>query len=389
MRVVQASLIILCILISNFALAQDEDPPYVYQPTRILFNTRGDSPFGALHSQLVDINNSSGYKDFADMARLDGHVVSQQHIANITSGLLNNYDVLVLPLPYAPTAAETQALKAWISDGGGLLLMVDHSAKYQHLDAWEVFLKEYGIGFGSDNLSTTNMTIDKTSVMTKWWPNKMVKAPIKDGVSAPNQWVSTYLTVDKKKARTIVKDNKNNKIFSAVSTTHNLGKGRVLVIGDWLLFNSDSWLAGVPIDQADNFNFSRNVFIYLSGAADLTAEYIEPVKSKYKVGKRLKCKIKMVNEGTQSSFATYVNVYLSKKRILYNKKNVKYLLGKYNLNAIHPNMSRIENFKAKVPADVNPGKYFVIVDFDPERDFDDLYYDNNVVRSKSRLEIIE
>lgn len=385
MKVINVIVIIILLIVPAAVFAQ-EDGAYVYQKPRVLFNTRGSSEYEAF-SQMVDINTSWGYKTFADMARADGYICSQQHITTITKALLANYDILVLPVPYSPTAAETTVLKDFINDGGGVLLMVDLSDKYDHLANWGVFLKEYGIGFSGKNYSNTSMNILQNVVLSQPWPANSIKVPIKDSPTPPTQWVGTYLTVDKKKALAAVKENSTKKIFAAIPTTHLLGKGRIAVLGDWLLFNSGSWRGQVPIGQNDNLFFSRDVLHYLAGASDLTAEYITPDKKEYAVGQLLKSKIKLTNEGTQSSFATYVEVYLSKKKVLYNKKNIKYLVDTFNLNAIHPDKIRIKNFKAKVPSGVKPGKYWLVIDIQPERIFDDLYYDNNIVRSTSKITI--
>jgi hypothetical protein len=109
--------------------AKVEHPAYTQKHPRVLF----DEAHNNFHTA------GGRYKAFADLVTNDGYQVAP-NVQKFSKGTLSGYDVLVIANPLgAPvengfaaankpafTDAECEAVRAWVSGGGSLLLIADH-----------------------------------------------------------------------------------------------------------------------------------------------------------------------------------------------------------------------------------------------------------------------
>jgi len=119
--------------VADTAFHPDVGPPAFAQ---------GSGPRGALDQAHHNFHTVDGrYLSFARLLRADGFVVSGSDVP-LTAGALADIDVLVvanalnernestqgwtLPTPSAFTPEEIAAVRAWVEEGGALLLIADH-----------------------------------------------------------------------------------------------------------------------------------------------------------------------------------------------------------------------------------------------------------------------
>ena len=319
--------------------------------------------------EFIDIN-TGGFSRFAQVAREEGYRIEQGFHRRITDENLEGVAVYILPGPsFALLDEDKNALRRFLSAGGGLIVFGWHGVDLINLSS---FTGEFGVEIYD----------------YEYPPTRTATVPAGCPVSGPYPCSSLI-----SKARTHVRIlNYNNaiaiaildngKTFGAISTHKNLGKGKLVALGDMGMF-ADASIEG-NIGVADNEAFVRNVLVYMQSDCDLR---VTLCKAKLRRGK-VKINARVRNVGTLTSETTIVRFYLSTSNTYpVGPAGVTATLGKVNLPALNPGKSKKVKVKLKIPGWVTPGDYYVIAVADPDGDIRDSDTSNNYKASKKRITI--
>ncbi|MHA1736761.1 MAG: hypothetical protein ACTSYX_03690 [Candidatus Thorarchaeota archaeon] len=214
-----------------------------FTPAKILFDeshTANGSSFWApgnasLFSWMLGVNGYNSSTNFDDP---------------LDSGILDNFDVLVIFFPMKNlTSAEVAAVKSFVENGGGLL-MVGIDAK----NAWafrSTFLNtlstEFGITFNSDEIRGVADSLN----------THQITEGITDILLDGDQLYSCSLSLDSSGQSIIEKDGQT----VAAVTEH--GSGRVVAVGSPAPFYM--YRKGTYGHGPNDFQFSLNVIDWLTG----------------------------------------------------------------------------------------------------------------------------
>ncbi|MEM7249072.1 MAG: lamin tail domain-containing protein [Acidobacteriota bacterium] len=173
---------------------------------------------------------------------------------------LSGYDVVILPEPNSPfTAAETTALRDWVSDGGGLFLITDHQTSDRDCDGFDsphigndlmgvviaggnitdaglfgiVFNVEEIAGLGDEDYWFTDAVDDNTSTDPS---DPIIFGPHGDGSGGLGFFGATAMTIDASANPTVRghvwRSGAPQADLLVTFATASLGMGRIACIGD-------------------------------------------------------------------------------------------------------------------------------------------------------------
>ncbi len=171
----QGQVLLLSLALLSCGGGQEADPDYHARANRPAFVT--DHPnvlFDEAHNNIHTVSGT--YEPFAELMGSDGYAVVSNR-REFTNEVLDGCSILVISNPkgkeqkYDPafTTEECNAVKQWVADGGGLLLIADH---YPIGSAAEILSKRFGVdmskGFTNDSLycdpsSSTSSELDGKS----------------------------------------------------------------------------------------------------------------------------------------------------------------------------------------------------------------------------------
>lgn len=229
------------------------------------------------------------YRDWAERLRQRGYEVTANRAFSLTLPLLSQYDVCVLALPTQPLApSEITALKEFVHNGGGLLLLADAFGWGRGLNPLS---QEFGITINSDVLADwdDSRPIRPFHFFIHTWPRQGPLTAFVDLVMY--DWGSSltlqgpawaFGTGDQDTWR----DNGNGQRDSGEAADSppgmaaaEYGAGRVVVIGDSNLFMN------MYSREFDNAQLSVNVVDWLAGwePAVLEPNYLESAHFKMSV----------------------------------------------------------------------------------------------------------
>ncbi len=194
---------------------------------------------------------NGAYSNWADALKDKGYVVNELTEGSITSSELKGVSVFIIPEPQNLfTNSEVKAIKDFVRNGGGLVIISDHAGADRNHSGWDavkVFnqsLKtaDFGITFDNDKISDHPVT----DLNKKDFPN-MLK-----GVNSIGVWGCATLTLSNN-AKYIAKSYKG--IVVAAST---YGSGKIVAIGDSSIFDdgSGSNSSDKLYDNWDDYNDS-------------------------------------------------------------------------------------------------------------------------------------
>ena len=195
----------------------------------------------------ADWTVSTGYSDFADLVRRDGFRVVTHIFGEINDRVLAGVSVLVLPEPNKPfTDNERAAIQKFVKNGGGLLMIADHTGSDRDHDGWDSvdILNRLGSPMG-------------LYFHHRWFTEVPLRGPIKKGpltvwVHKMGIWGGTtvgYTTASRVGGALCAGPNQKSKAILAGSV---YGKGRVVGLGDSSPFDDGT---GEPQKKLhDSFN---------------------------------------------------------------------------------------------------------------------------------------
>ncbi|MCP4707078.1 MAG: S8 family serine peptidase, partial [Planctomycetes bacterium] len=190
------------------------------------------------HGVYSGYSPTSNYTDLVTTLQDNGYSVDTT--TNISSADLDQYDILVICLGSAWTTAyttsEVNAIKAFVSAGGGLLIMGDNPST-----------PNANINPVAQAFGTTCGVSSTDSIITN-----IDAHPIMDGVAELTLASGGELTATTSDPQAWDSNNK------AVVTTQTHNSGRVVVVGD-----INAWVNG-SLTDTDNQTFMENTFDWLN-----------------------------------------------------------------------------------------------------------------------------
>ena len=331
-----------------------------------------DEPFVLIstHSQFgMSVATNQGYRQFANAARAAGYRIDHQKLVDITDEALEDVDILILAVPYTMLDDDKAALRRFVRSGGGLFVLGGPGdATGVDLSSLDSLIRDYGLWFG----------------ISEWSVNRRINIPASSPLSGPRS-CSTVVSTEARvyfqmnaSAAEVAAISNNGYNYTVISHHNNLGSGRLVAVGDTMMF------ANTHIGKEDNEAFGMNILDYLSGGCDLR---VVLCKAKLKGGK-IKVTAKVRNVGTSAGEATIVSFYLSSSDTYpVGPAGVAARIGSVNLPALNPGKTKKVKAKLTIPSWVTPGDYYVIAVADPDGDIRDPNLDNNYKASKKRITI--
>jgi hypothetical protein len=236
------------------------------QRGRVLFDETHGVVSDAWHGRY---SIDEAYRDWAERLRQKGYEVAANRTSPLTLSLLSQYDVCVLALPTQPFAPEeVAALKAFVANGGGLLLLADAFGGGTVLNP---ISQEFGITINSDVLADWDdsrpirpfhffihtwprpgpLTAYVDLVMYDWGSSLTLQEPAwAFGTGDPDTWIDDG-DGQQEPGETI-----GSPVGMAAA---EYGAGRVVAIGDANLFMN------MYSREFDNAQLSVNVVDWLAG----------------------------------------------------------------------------------------------------------------------------
>ena len=165
--------------IIGFKMYQD---PGIPKQGRVLFD-QAHSPGWEVTTERMDTKvygTQSVYNYYCLVEWLNRYFSVERNLSkSITPDLLKNYDILVLYTPSAGfTESETAAIINFVREGGGLLLLGDHTNLLGITNYLNLLVKEFGIQFNYDGTNTLS-----TGYFSAYKPPALFSHPIVQEVS--------------------------------------------------------------------------------------------------------------------------------------------------------------------------------------------------------------
>jgi hypothetical protein len=236
------------------------------QRGRVLFDETHGVVSDAWHGRY---SIDEAYRDWAERLNQKGYEVAANRTSPLTLSLLSQYDVCVLALPTQPFAPEeVAALKAFVANGGGLLLLADAFGGGTVLNP---ISQEFGITINSDVLADWDdsrpirpfhffihtwprpgpLTAYVDLVMYDWGSSLTLQEPAwAFGTGDPDTWI------DDGDGQQELGETIGSPVGMAAG---EYGAGRVVAIGDANLFMN------MYSREFDNAQLSVNVVDWLAG----------------------------------------------------------------------------------------------------------------------------
>ncbi len=177
------------------------------------------------------------YSDWADALRNEGYIVESLDSGSITSDALNGVNVFVIPEPQDEfTSEEITAIKTFVNNGGGLVLIADHSGSDRNNnghDSPHIYDNNFGVSDFGFTFNLDQFSEDPISNV-----NHTIYPELTDGVSQIGIWAGSSISItDSQKAKGVIFTNDGSKI---VVVGAEVGNGRVAAIGDSSPFDDGS-----------------------------------------------------------------------------------------------------------------------------------------------------
>jgi hypothetical protein len=198
----------------------------------------------------ADWTITGGYSDFANALRNNGYIV-ESTTSRITSSLLANYDVIVIPEPNINfTSEEKFAIDEFVYDGGGVYFIADHYNSDRNNDGWDSV--EIFNGYQNGQYDYYGDWVGYTYGFTfepNWYsqdPITNIKStPFTSGINSVGMWGGTTikLTGDNPNAYGTIYSSKDTDPYHVHGS---FGYGRFAAIGDSSPFDDGT---GAPGDS--------------------------------------------------------------------------------------------------------------------------------------------
>jgi hypothetical protein len=354
-KAILASILILLLLATSSPTAEDNKPV-------IFFNTNVYAPWITATNQ--------GYAEFATMLRNNGFTVNHGKLRKITEKFLEDVDIFVLAMPnWNLTDDDKQALRSWISKGGGLLV-IGYPDVYDNSSIGQ-FAWEYGIRFGPRQYRLWSAQIQQDSPLAK--PEPVYSVGRSFGVA----WI-IFLRIDELLAEPVA-ITQNDDIAIALSTSPDLGAGRLVMLGSpflWYRYYGVNYIA-----EYDNRMFGLNVMKYLAHQdVDLMIKKTKVKGRRIIPGDVVKIVTKIKNLGYgDSTLANITHVLTEFSQVKGGPGDEIGTLGTNTLQSIRANKKTKMITVVQIPSNLTPGEYVVITTINAK----DSNAENNIKASKT------
>ena len=169
------------------------------------------------------------YSDWADALRNEGYIVESLDSGSITSDVLSGVNVFVIPEPQDEfTTSEITAIKTFVNNGGGLVLIADHSGSDRNNnghDSPHIYDNNFGVSDFGFTFNLDQFSEDPISNV-----NHTIYPQLTDGVNQIGIWAGSSISItDSQKAKGVIFTNDGSKV---VVVGAEVGSGRVAAIGD-------------------------------------------------------------------------------------------------------------------------------------------------------------
>ena len=173
---------------------------------------------------------NGAYSAWANSLEQLGFVVKSLAGYTITKSALNGVAVFVIPEPQDVfSASETMAIKDFVDNGGGLVIISDHAGADRNRNGWDAVhifnnslnTADFGIIFALDKISQHPIT----NLNKKDFPEAL------QGVNSIGVWGGATLNLSGKAKPLALSDN------GPVAAVSFYGNGRIVAIGDSSIFD--------------------------------------------------------------------------------------------------------------------------------------------------------
>ena len=270
--------------------ARVDKPAFTKNFPRILFD-EAHFNFDTTHNR---------YNPFADLLFNDGYHISVNR-QPFTKASLASHKILVIVNPLGAedaddegadrpgfSAAECDAVKDWVHDGGALLLIADHTP---FAAAVEVLAKKLGVDMSKGDTAdpaNADKEFDSPEVIVYSRENHLLAdGALTNGRSdaerinrvlvfggqslkGPAESYAFLKLADTALDKIAPPDKNSSAAGRAQGIAFRLGKGRVVVLGDAAMLSaqvtgSDNQLVGMNVPNIDNRQLALNIVHWLSG----------------------------------------------------------------------------------------------------------------------------
>lgn len=332
---------------------------------RVLFNT-----FAPMteETELTDV-----YSELVRAMKECGATMERASIRHLTDDLLAGYDILVMVIPEMKLAdPDKEALRRFIAGGGGVLYMLAPYELGYDTDNINGFTWDYGIQAGSLHLSFFNLgEVLQTSPFAR--PEKAEYIYM--------GFISAGLEIKPGDAEAAIVDRSTGSVLAAYSTKQSLlGKGRLVVIGDYLTFSD------MLIREKDGLAAARNMIRYLASEPEVADLAVTSMTIKAKglfpgdsVNISFTAKNIGAKAGVDGGYALTLHAW--DKAAKTSGPSLK-KLRELSMGALQPGEEKVIKTQGKLPGNLEPGIYVVKVVLDPKGISEDVYRADNSRISK-------
>jgi hypothetical protein len=258
-------------------------PAYKTQHPAVLFDEGHNNlhTTGGLYKPFADLITNDGYRVTANKKAFSKDVLQPYHIlviANATGSARGGPEA-------AFTAAECQAVEAWVREGGSLLFITDH---YPYGAAAQTLAKRFGVGMSQGQTLDPENTVQRIAgrlifahengllgdhpIVWGRGPSEQINRVITysgQSLLGPRGSIPFLMLADTAFDRSMV----DNATVPAAGRCQGLalihGKGRVVVLGEAAVLSAQFDAAGRPVGMndpgTDNRQLAINTMHWLSG----------------------------------------------------------------------------------------------------------------------------
>ncbi len=382
-----SALLIVCLSVGAGADERQAEPAAEEQP--LVFLNSNSGAYGCAFNQA--------YTAYGRNLRAAGFRTNHGMLWGLTDEFLEGVDILILDSPaFALLDDDKAALRNFLRDGGGLLVMVYNvsvtvsaaTIPISDLSNLESFLGDYGIRFGATKTGGFVADVPAGSPLSGPLPCSKIGATYSNMPLSGNEAVAPGIFLARKNLQIDPSNAEaaavigNGSTLAAISTSKNLGNGRLVVIGN------NQLLENMFFHKFNNDAFGVNIMTYLAGGPDLRATLCKFKGRNISPGSIVKLTAKARNDGNETSEATIVRFVLCTTNTYDGSPpEVVATLGSVDLPALDPGKSKKVKVMVRIPATVTPGDYYVIAVADPNDTSGDINTSNNWKASKKQMTI--
>lgn len=352
-RLAAVFVVLVSVITGGFAALNAQDKPV------ILLDTSGNG--GGTYAW----NGST--TEMAEILKADGFELRQANLVSLKDEDLAGVDILLLLGPRVMSVEKKEVIIRFIQNGGGVFVAVYPG--YGDATNINSLIANFGLTFDEFWSSATIANLVAGTILAQ---------PFPVGQIGTDESFHFTIAVTPGQGEAVALE-QNGKIWVARSTSPNLKLGRLMAIGYDYLMTDFRYK-----DQPGNANFARNVMQYLKGSqADLSVSRVKAKGKGFVAGGNVTVIIKGKNLSQAASPATKVTITLvDVDQINGGPGDAIKTLGSGDLGSVKPSGKYKISKTVKIPGNLDPGEYYLIVVVDPDEKTGDPNRANNTGASK-------